>query len=128
MKELKESEFWLDGAKNLLNSEAKDPEKYTVIVAQSVHSIIRANDALTMRLLNKRAVKHDEVSELFLDMIRRQKIPAKFSDLRMAVVVPAIQIKSKVDYKGVYSSKSDAEHWIRSAEKFLSAAKECLNE
>ncbi len=128
MKELKEAEFWLDGAKTLLNSEAKDAEKYTVVVSQSVHSIIRANDALTTRLLNKRAVKHDDASELFLDMIRRRMIPEKFSDLRMTIVIPAIQIKSKVDYKGAYSGKSDAERWIRNAEKFLSAAKECLSE
>ncbi|VVB60189.1 Uncharacterised protein [uncultured archaeon] len=113
--------------KKLLWSEPEDSEKYTVAVAQSIHSIIRINDALVAKFLNKIVEKHDDAPELFLEIIRRNAIPAKFADFRNTVINPAVKLKSKVDYKGYYSSKSDAERWIRNAQKFLDAAKECLN-
>lgn len=55
MREINEAEFWLQGAKNLFSSGDQTSEKYTVIVAQSIHSVIRANDALTLKFLGKRA-------------------------------------------------------------------------
>jgi hypothetical protein len=61
-------------AKNLFDSEIQTPEKYTVIVAQCIHSIIRANDALTLKFLKKRAFKHIEAPELFLELIKQHKI------------------------------------------------------
>ncbi|MFH1773570.1 MAG: hypothetical protein ABH874_01230 [Methanobacteriota archaeon] len=126
MRELKEAEFWLESAKQLLSSESLDNEKYTVVIAQSIHSIIRANDALTTKFLNKRAIRHDDAPQLFLELVRLNKIPTKFADLRIAVVTPAVQLKSMADYKGLMSSKSDAEKWVRNAEKFLKSVKECL--
>lgn len=128
MKELKEAEFGLESAKALLDFESQGTEKYTVVIAQSIHSIIKANDALTLKFLNKRAIRHDDAPQLFLELVRLNKIPAKFADLRTTVLMPAIQTKSKVDYKGLWSSKADAEKWVRNAEKFLSSAKECLAE
>lgn len=128
MSDAKESEYWIEGAKNIINSNNQDSEKYTVAVAMCVHSIIKANDALTIKFMDKRAIKHDDAPELFRELVQFNRIPPKFSDLRSLILVPAIKLKSKVDYKGAYSSKSDAERWIRNAEKFLSAVKECLNE
>lgn len=128
MRELNEAEFWLQSAKNLFNSEIETSEKYTVIVAQSIHSIIRANDALTLKFLNKRAIKHLEAPKLFLSLIKLNKIPTKFADLRKTIIEPAIQTKSKADYKGLFVSKTEAEKWIRLAERFLNSAKECLKE
>lgn len=126
MRELKEAESWLESAKHLLNLESKDAEKYTVIVAQSIHAIIRANDALTIKFLNRRAMRHDEAPQLFLELVRLNKIPAEYADLRTSVLSPAIQTKSKADYKGLSSSKADAERWVRMAEKFMKSTKECL--
>lgn len=126
MRELKEAEFWLETAKKLLCSESRDNEKYTVVVAQSIHSIIRANDALTSQLLNKRTLRHDDAPQLFLELIRLNKIPAKFAGLRTTVIAPAVQLKSKVDYKGLWSSKAEAERWIKNAEVFLYCVKQCL--
>lgn len=128
MRELKEAEFWLKSARELLNSESQDNEKYTVVIAQSIHTIIRANDALTTKFLNKRAIRHDDAPELFLELIRLNKIPPKFANLRTSVLTPAVQTKSKADYKGLWSSSTDAEKWIRMAEKFLESVKECLKE
>ncbi|MEW6069553.1 MAG: hypothetical protein AB1485_02965 [Candidatus Thermoplasmatota archaeon] len=126
MKELKEAEFWLESAKNLLKKEIPEKEKYTVVVAQAIHSIIRANDALTQKFLGKTAIKHDEAPELFLELVRTNKIPAKYADLRKTVLIPAIKTKSKANYKGLEVSKAGAENWLGLAEKFLSAAKDSL--
>lgn len=127
MRELKEAEHWLESAKELLKKGSLDKEKYTVVVAQAIHSIIRANDALTLRFLDKTAIKHDMAPELFLELIRNNKIPAKYADLRKIVLIPAIKTKSHANYHGFDVSKADAENWIRLAEKFLSAAKDCLS-
>lgn len=128
MSDIREAEFWLESARSLLNSPYEDSEKYTVAVAQAIHSIIKANDALTMKFLGKRAIKHQDAIGLFLQLVTGNKIPAKFSDLRKTVLEPAIQTKSKADYKGLRSSKSDAEKWIRLAEKFLKSAQESLQD
>ncbi len=125
MKELKEAEVWLESAKSALNSGVAEREKYTVVVAQAIHSIIRANDALTVKFLGRQAMKHDDAQRLFLELVRLNKIPAKFADLRN-IIISAVQMKSKADYKGVEISKNEAGKWIRNAEKFLSSAKECL--
>ncbi len=127
MSDVKEPEFWLESAKNLIISNNSDSEKYTVTVAMCIHSIIKANDALTMELMDKRAIKHDDATELFRELVQSKRVPSKFADLRQSVLAPAIRLKSAVDYKGSYNSKSDAERWIRNAQKFLNAAKECLN-
>lgn len=128
MRELKEAGFWLQSANKLLNSKNPDREKYTVVVAQTIHSIIRANDAMTLKFLGKRAPRHDDAPLLFLKLIQLNKIPSKFSGLRSSIIVPAIQLKSKADYKGVEMSKSNAEKWVRKAEKFLNSAKESLEQ
>lgn len=128
MRELKEAEFWLQSANKLLDSKNPDREKYTVVVAQAIHSIIRANDAMTLNFLGKIALRHDDAPLLFLKLIQLNKIPSKFSGLRSSIIVPAIQLKSKADYKGVEMSKSDAGKWVKKAEKFLNSARECLEQ
>jgi hypothetical protein len=65
MRELKEAEFWLQSAKELLDSKNPDREKYTVVVAQAIHSIIRANDAMTLKFLGERAFRHDDAPLFF---------------------------------------------------------------
>lgn len=126
MKELKEAEYWLESAKDLIKKEVANSEKYTVVVAQVIHSIIKANDALTRQFLDKTATRHDEAPELFLELIRANKIPAKYADLRKTILIPAVKTKSQADYRGLGVSRADAENWIRLAEKFLAAAKDSL--
>ncbi|MDI6903349.1 MAG: hypothetical protein QMC77_06410 [Methanocellales archaeon] len=126
MKELKEAEFWLESAEDLMDAMSPDKEKYTVAVAQATHSIIRANDALTLKFLKKRAMRHDDAVRLFRDLIGLNKIPSKFADLGSTIIIPAVQTKSKADYKGIEVSKAGAERWLRKAQKFIECAKECL--
>jgi uncharacterized protein (UPF0332 family) len=127
MREVKEAESWLGSAKSLLEKEGLGEERYTVVVAQSIHSIIRANDALTVKFLGTRAIRHDDAPRLFLDMITGNKIPPQYADLRRIVLIPAVQAKSQADYKGMFFSKKDALIWIGKAERFLKISKECLD-
>lgn len=55
MKEINEAEIWLSEAKGLLESEIEKREKYTIAVAAAIHSLIRANDAMTLKFLNRTA-------------------------------------------------------------------------
>lgn len=126
MRELKEAEFWLESAKNLMKSASPDRERYTVAVAQATHSIIRANDALTLRFLKRRAMRHDDAVRLFRDLVGLNKIPSKFADMGSTIIIPAVQTKSKADYKGIEVSKAEAERWLRRAQKFIECVKECL--
>ena len=116
---MKEAGFWLEAARSLMARDDEGSEKYTVAVAQSVHSIIRANDGLSLKFLGKHAGRHDEATGLFLRMIRLDVIPPRFADFRDTVIRPAVEMKSKADYKGVYASKADADRWIARAERFL---------
>jgi len=116
---MKEARFWLESAKHLLEGKSDDSERNTVTVAQAVHSIIKANDALTLRFLDMRATRHDEAVKMFSTIVQLGKIPQSFSGLGTAVLRPAVEMKSKADYKGVYASKADAERWIARAERFL---------
>lgn len=128
MREVKEAEAWLESANHLLKLERLGDERYTVMVAQAIHSIIRANDALTIKFLGKRALRHDDAPKLFLELVRENKIQAQYANLRKSVLFPAIQLKSKADYKGIITSKRDATNWISKAERFLRSVKECLKE
>ena len=115
----------IESAKKALDTDIAERERYTVVVAQAIHSIIRANDALTLTLLGNQAMRHDDAPRLFLEIIRLNKIPSKFADLR-SIITSAILMKSKADYKGIDVSRKEAEKWIRNAEKYLTSAKEAL--
>ncbi len=126
MKELNESNAWILGAKAVFNSKVKGTEKFTVVVAMCVHAIIRANDALTTKFLRKKAFRHDEAPELFMELVRKKIISNEDKGLRDDILVPAIQIKSGVDYRGQKVNDFKAAEWISLADKFLKTAEKYL--
>lgn len=126
MREIKEAECWLKSAKMLFDESSTNREKYTVVVAQCIHSIIRANDALSMHFLGRCAMRHDDAPRLFLELICENKIESKYAILR-DVITRSVQLKSKVDYKGLEMSKTDAKRWITKAENFYKAAIDSLD-
>ena len=118
---LREAECWLKCAERSLEiSEYK--ERFTVAVAQAIHSLIRANDALTLKYLRRRAARHEQAITLFQELIRQNKIPPEESKVG-DILVKAIYEKSDYDYRGEYASKADAEKWIYEAKKFLVMAR-----
>jgi len=80
---------------------------------------------LTTKYLDKRSTRHEQAVVLFMDLIKRNKIDPKFSELRKLLSKAAAE-KSDFDYKGVDVSQATAARWLREVEQFLSAVHEIL--
>jgi len=126
LSELEEADAWYESAVATFKS-SRGREKFTVAVAQAIHALIKANDALTAKYLGQRSTRHEEASVLFGDLIKRNKIDPKFSDLRKLLSKAAAE-KSDFDYKGVEVSQATAARWLREVEGFLRAVHEILGE
>lgn len=121
----KQARLWLDCARYGINLSTEDSEKHNVAVACSIHAIIKANDALSMRFLNRTAYHHDEARKLFEQLIKEGKINATYASYKN-IIQDAISQKAKAEYRVAYFSKADAEEMIRKAEKFLKMAGQVL--
>ena len=117
MSDLEEAEVWYESAKSAFDS-PRGREKYTVAVAQAIHALIKANDALTMKYLSLRSTRHEDAPVLFGDLIKQSKIDPKFADQRR-LLTRAVAEKSNYDYKGTEVSKATASGWLRDVERFL---------
>jgi len=124
LKEVEEAKAWLTGAKHLVDFEG-GRERFTVAVAMSIHSMIRANDALTMRFLKRRSTRHEDAGMLFGEIMKQRKINPKYARLRK-VLARSIPQKSFYDYKGAKVGKEEAVRWVREAERFISTVEEIL--
>jgi len=87
-------------------------------VAQAIHALIKANDALTMKYLGLRSTRHEDAAVLFGDLIKQNKVDPKLADLRR-LLTRAVAEKSNYDYKGTEVSKATASGWLRDVERFL---------
>ncbi len=125
MREIAEAGSWLASAKLTLPDSSQGPERYTVVVAQCIHALIRANDALTVRYLGRRSTRHEDAPALFGELIRQHKIDVPLSRFR-DLLTRAVSDKSEYDYKGAAVSLRDAKRWVRDAERFLAAVKVAL--
>ncbi len=121
----KQAHFWLEGARYCMNISSEDSEKYTVAVAMTIHCIIKANDALSAKFLNRTARRHDEARVLFEQLIKENKIQARYA-LFKNIVQDAISMKAKAEYRVAYFSKQDAEAMFRKADKFLAMVREVI--
>ena len=124
MREVEEAKAWLAGAKHLVDVD-DGKERLTVAVAMSIHSTIRANDALTMRFLKRRSTRHEGAAMLFREIIKQRKIDPKHAGLRK-VLERAIPQKSFYDYRGAEVGKKEAVRWVKEAERFISTVEEIL--
>ncbi len=120
-----QAQFWLKAAQNTLEDSSDSNEKYAVCVAQAIHAIIKANDALTSKYLNQVAQRHDQARKLFEELIRRNFIKSEYSHYK-DIIQEAIIQKARAEYRAVFFSKNDAENMIRKAEKFLKMVGEII--
>ena len=127
MKDLEEAESWLDAARFTLGNTLRGRERFTVAVAQAMHGLIKANDALTMKFLKWRSTRHEDAAMLFEDMIKQGKFDQEYATLRR-LLIEASTRKSDFDYKGTEIGQNEAERWLRDVEKFVKCAKEILRE
>ena len=125
MREVDEAEAWLRTAELLLKAEVLGRARFTVAAAQAIHSMIKANDALTVKLLGKRSTRHEDAAKLFKELVKQNKIPDRYARFRGALG-DAVADKSEFDYKGMEVSKEEARRRIRAAREFLAAVREIL--
>src|SRR3989338_1755080 len=113
-----QAKLWLEGAKHIAECDSESRNKYAVAVAMVIHSIIKANDALTFKFMNITARRHDDARRLFEDLIKKNFVKAEYSNYR-DIIQDAISNKAKADYRGAFFSKHDFEQMQRKAEKFI---------
>lgn len=125
MSDLEEAGTWLETAKFAFDREEAGRARYTVVVAQCIHALIKANDALSVRFLRRRSTRHEGAPVLFGELVRQRKIPARYADFR-ELLVRAVSEKSEYDYKGAGVGRDVAARWIQRTERFLQAVREIL--
>lgn len=119
-----QAKIWLNAAEYASNlSEGR--EKYSVAVSMCIHSIIKANDSLTLKFMNITARRHDDARRLFEELIRKNFIKAEYSDYKN-FIQEAINNKAKAEYRGGFFSKNDFDSMKKNAEKFIKMAGEVL--
>lgn len=116
-----QAKLWLEGASYIANLNIESNAKYAVAIAMAVHSIIKANDALTFKFLDTTARRHDDARRLFEDLTKKNFIKSEYSNYKN-IIQDAINNKAKAEYRGAYFSKADFEDIKRKAEKFLKMA------
>lgn len=122
MSEINEATAWLEGAKAVFSLDEIGKDRYTVVTAMCVHAVIRANDALTIKYLKKKAFRHDEAPELFSLLIKEGIVPTENVNFKKEILLPAVSIKSGVDYRGLTVNQLKAAEWISLAKKFIKFA------
>lgn len=115
-KAAKESKAWLEGASRAL--EAGDTN---VACAMAIHSIIRANDALCIKFLGRKATRHDDAHIMFSRLVGQGKLPAEEKEWAFAIA-RAMQSKSGADYGKTEFSAEQAESIVKDATGFLEMA------
>ena len=113
-----QAKLWLEGAKFIGNLDSENKNKYSVAISMLIHSIIKANDSVTVKFLNTTARRHDEARKLFEELIKRNFIKAEYSNYK-DIIQDAINNKAKAEYRASFFSKNDFEDMLRKAEKFL---------
>lgn len=118
-KAIAEAESWLDGAKAISGKDRN------VGCAMAIHSIIRANDALCLRFLGRKATRHDDAHILFGKLIGQGKIPESEKWFQ-TVVSRAMHEKSGADYGKTDFTRQHSENMLKEAEGFLKMARKYL--
>jgi len=126
MKDLEEAESWLDAAKFTLANTAKGRARFTVAIAQSIHALIKANDALSMRFLGRRSTRHEDAAIMFGRLIKQNKVDPKYAQLR-PLLTRAVAAKPEYDYKGTEAGQEEAKKWVRDVAKFIESARAILD-
>ncbi len=123
--DFEEAKVWHYGARAVFDSRLKEPECYTVAIAMCIHALIKANDALTVRFLGRRAFRHDEAPQLFLMLIEQGKINKEYARMR-ELLQRAVMTKSLADYRGLKVTRLRAAEWLADSNKFIEIVKKCL--
>ena len=119
-----QAKLWLKAAEYITKEDNK--EAYAVGVAMVVHAVIKANDALTVKFMQKTARRHDEARMLFEELIKKGAIKPEYSKHKQTIQ-DAISQKARAEYRISYFSKKDYEDLRRNADKFIKMVSEVVS-
>ena len=115
---LADARVWLKSASTALAEAGRTERAEVVACAEAIHSIIRANDALTMALSGIKGTRHDDAPAVFKRLVREGKLEEK--DIRFATLLfKAMGAKSGADYGRADITKKDATYFVSGAEEFI---------
>ncbi len=124
-KAAREAVAWLVSAKHSLVDAQSDSALASVSCAQSIHCIIRANDALMLHFYKVKPTRHDDVPTGFAKLVRENKVQKEDEAFR-GMLTRAMREKSGADYgKGSFSYE-DAKWYAEKAEEFVAAVKKYI--
>lgn len=115
---LADARMWLRSAKAAFAEVGKAERAEVVACAEAIHSIIRANDALTMALLGIKGTRHDDAPTVFKRLVRDRKVEEKHMRFAM-LLFKAMGAKSGADYGRADITKADACYFVSGAEEFI---------
>ena len=113
-----QARLWLAAAEYIANRDQEGSDKYSVATAMLIHAILKANDSLTTKFLQRTARKHDEAIKFFDEIVKKNDISTEYAHFK-STIQEAINNKSKAEYKVSFFSKASSEDLERKAEKFL---------
>ena len=116
---------WLESAKTTLGHAEHEPIVCSVACSQAIHSLIRANDALCMKFLEKKATRHDDAPALFRLLVKNGYL-RKEDEKLSSILVEAMSRKSGADYGKDSFSLRDAKKLVADVEFFALAARKYL--
>ncbi|MFH1107153.1 MAG: hypothetical protein V1787_04625 [Candidatus Micrarchaeota archaeon] len=122
---LGEAENWLVSAKHGLVEAQEEETAANVSCAQSIHSIIRANDALSLKFYGHKPTRHDDAAVVFSKLVKEGKLPAHSARFK-ELVADAMRDKSGADYGKETFSHEKAEEYAQHAEEFIAMVKDVL--
>jgi hypothetical protein len=120
-----EAESWLVSARHSLVGAKEDEAGSIVCCAQSIHAIIRANDALSLKFLGHKSTRHDDAAIIFSKIVREGKLPesaVEFKDL----IADAMRDKSGADYGKRSFSYEDAQKYFEQTGHFIDFVRDVL--
>jgi len=120
-----EAEEWLMSAKDKLALAESDDSAANVCCALAIHAIIRANDALSLKFLQKKATRHDDAAAMLSEVLRQGKIGSENRRF-IRLLQKAMSDKSGADYGKRRFSYEDAKAYVDDAGEFVAAMKGCV--
>ncbi len=120
-----EAEEWIRSAKEKLPRAANEGRAAAVCCALAIHAIIRANDAITLKMESKTVTRHEDASNLFSKLIKHNQLPEE--DRRfVALLQQTIMHKSGADYGKENFDHKQAKYFVEEGGEFVATMKKRL--
>lgn len=118
-----EAQLLLEDAESRANEE--DAFSPSLAMSYAINAVILAVDALGNHHGLPSAKRHDQIQRTFVDMIRDGRLPGRAAKWR-PVIIEAINEKSRFQYDGDLTSRSQARRFVRNVAELVAFADEVL--